>query len=316
MSNTGSKSSPALIFLFGPTGVGKTRLLEEFFAGCAEVISADALQVYCGFSIGTAKPSSDLRRRLPHHLIDIRHPDEPYSAGDFVHDAEALIPAIQGRGRLPVVSGGTAFYFKNLLFGLPQVPAVPPEVRRKMGRRLSQEGLAALRRELRQVDPVTADRLAPGDTYRICRALEVWYASGRRLSDFPLPDQPRRRALLIGLNRPRPELYKRIDQRVDQMFDQGLLEEFQGLAAAGWREETEAMKGIGYRQFWQWRREGCLSLETLKERIRRDSRRYAKRQITFFKSLPGVHWIHPDEKEALRDLTEKALAGIIAEDFN
>jgi len=293
-----------LLLLFGPTGVGKTELILRLFPGRGEVISADSMQVYRGLDIGTAKPSPEVRSLVPHHLIDILDPRQQYTAGEFVHRAEELIPQIELRGRIVVISGGTAYYFRNFLYGLPETPVASPEVRKRLLDRLEAEGLSSLYAELNRLDPVAGERISARDTYRILRALEVFYSTGRPLSSFPVPKNPRlnRTYRLIGLMRDREELYRRIDARVEEMFRQGLPEEVARLVAYGYREQDPGMRGIGYREFFKLGRLGCLTLSQVKEQIQKDSRRYAKRQITFFKSLPGVQWKHPDSIRSLADL--------------
>jgi len=241
---------------------------------------------------------------MPHHLIDILDFREQFNAGDFVRLAQESILDIHSRGRLPVISGGTAFYFRNLIFGLPEIPPVSGEIRTALNEELVNKGPQALHRELALVDPATAARLDPADRSRIVRALEVFRGTGKPLSSYQSGSAPRKDlpCLLIGLERPRDELYKRIDKRVEIMFDQGLLKEIKGLIAMGAREDDPGMKGIGYSEFFPFLKEGCLTLEAVKSRIKQDSRRYAKRQMTFFRSLPGVHWSHPDNLEEIESL--------------
>lgn len=270
------------------------------------MISADSLQVYRGLDIGTAKPSPAFRSRLRHHLMDIADPDEQFQAGDFVRLADRALAGISAAGRTAVISGGAAYYLKQLLFGLSDAPASTPAARAAVSDRLREEGLAGLYRRLEHVDPATARRVGPADEYRITRALEVYQVSGRPLSDFPPPASPRDelRALLIALERPRDELYRRIDRRVERMFDDGLRDEVERLVAAGYGSQAPGMRGIGYREFFGpdgELRPGSEDPQILRL-IQRNSRRYAKRQITFFRSLPGVRWCPADAEEEVAAL--------------
>ena len=282
--------------VFGPTAVGKTDFLLHF-EHIAEIINSDSLQVYRHMSIGTAKPDNSVTCRIPHHLIDCIDPDDEFSAGDFVREADRLCQEIYSHGKLPVISGGTGFFLKNFIYGLPSAPASSKEIRIQLQKRLEKEGLEALREELHSKDPESWERIKPLDSYRILRALEVFYSSGSPLSDFKLPDTVRSgyRFLLIGLIRDRAELYERINGRVEAMFRAGLPEEYKKLRAMGYRSACPGLSAIGYREFSLMEELGSLTLNDVKELIKQNSRNYAKRQITFFKALPDVHWMHPDQ---------------------
>ncbi len=282
--------------VFGPTAVGKTDFLLHF-EHIAEIINSDSLQVYRHMSIGTAKPDNSVTCRIPHHLIDCIDPDDEFSAGDFVREADRLCQEIYSHGKLPVISGGTGFFLKNFIYGLPSAPASSEEIRIQLQKRLEKEGLEALREELHSKDPESWERIKPLDSYRILRALEVFYSSGSPLSDFKLPDTVRSgyRFLLIGLIRDRAELYERINGRVEAMFRAGLPEEYKKLRAMGYRSACPGLSAIGYREFSLMEELGSLTLNDVKELIKQNSRNYAKRQITFFKALPDVHWLHPDQ---------------------
>ncbi|GHV79474.1 tRNA dimethylallyltransferase 1 [Spirochaetia bacterium] len=306
---------PQVLVLFGPTASGKTEILEQLFTGIdplcrAEVVSADSMQVYRGMDIGTAKPEADLRQRLPHHLIDIRNPDEQFNAGDFVRLADEACADIVRRGGLPVVSGGTGFYLRNFVLGLPETPPSNPRIRDQVQEELHRRGMAALIEELTACDPASAARIHPNDTYRLARALEVFRTSGRPLSSYAptaAAARPQYRFLIIGLERNREEVYRRINERCALMFRRGLPEEVARLHAAGYNPGDPGMKAIGYREFFTeetpgvWRLSADLAnVETL---IARNSRRYAKRQITFFASISGVTWISTAE-ELRRELNK------------
>jgi tRNA dimethylallyltransferase len=236
--------------------------------------------------IGTAKPGPELLRRLPHRLIDIREPSEQYSAGDFVRLADEAAADIHRRGLLPVISGGTGFYIRSFILGMPEAPPSDPVTRAEVAKDLERLGPEALREELRRADPVSAARIHINDSYRLTRALEVVRSSGRALSDFVPPAVPRASYdfLVVALERPREELYARIDARVEAMFEAGLETEVETLKSRGFGAEAPGMKAIGYAEFFEPGLEG----EALRERIQRDTRRYAKRQETFFSSIPGL----------------------------
>jgi tRNA dimethylallyltransferase len=315
---------PVLI-LFGPTASGKTALLEELFVRrkiySGELISADSMQVYRGMDIGTAKPSLEERARIPHHLIDIRNPDEQFNAGEFVRLAGDACRAAWAGGNLPVVSGGTGFYLKNLVLGLPEAPPSDPAIRAALKEALADQGAASLMEELAAQDPVSAGRIHPHDTYRLLRALEVCRASGRPLSSYAQSGEGGKernfRFLILGLTREREDLYHRIDRRCAAMFRAGLPAEVERLFAAGYTPKDPGLKAIGYREFFieengLWRLSRDLAgVEAL---VARNSRRYAKRQITFFASIPGLKWIetgaHAHEDAA--GAVEKELAAFLA----
>ena len=338
----GRRDKPSVVFFFGPTASGKTVLLIDLFNKLldttgvrGEVISADSMQVYRHMDIGTAKPTAEERAALPHHLIDLKDPDEGYHVGEFVKRAERLVREINARGAVPVIAGGTAFYFNVFLFGLPGTPEASAETRSVLQERLRREGLHTLRRELEERDPESASRIAPGDTYRNVRALEVLYESGRPRSAFAIPTAPRddMRILTIGLFRERHELYRRINARVEEMMEAGLHGEVRRLAAMGYRPPHPGMRAIGYREFFEPEvemrspRDGAdnavgngdaalaeaqwllRDLDTdgadITEEIQRNSRRYAKRQLTFFRKLPNVQWFEPDEADRIAEVVRE-----------
>ncbi len=303
--------SRPLPILFGPTAVGKTELVERLAESFPklEIVNADSLQVYRHLDIGTAKPSAALRRSIPHHLIDIVDPEVQFDAGQFVRRAEQAVEEIRARGGLPLLCGGSAYYLRSFICGLAQAPASAPGLRLRLKEELAGRGLAALLEELARVDPVTRVAVDEADAYRVLRALEVYRASGRPLSSFLNPDRPRGdyRFLTLGLFRERPELYRRIDARVEGMFAAGLRLEVAGLLGRGYGPGDPGLRGIGYREFFLMQR-GCWTLAELREAIQRNSRRFAKRQITFFKSLPGVEWLPADEP----GLVSRRIGGFLA----
>lgn len=301
------KNNP-VVFLFGPTGVGKTRFLTEDLPGGFEVVAVDSIQVYRGLDIGSAKPGAAERARVPHHLIDIRDPNQPFDVGDFVDEARRAVGSIAGQGLVPVLSGGTAYYFQAYALGLPETPPSEPASREAARLKWEAEGEAGFRRSLAAVDPVSEARIQPHDGYRLQRAWEVWLLSGRALSSFGRSEPPAATLFVAGLDRPRQDLYRRIESRVDAMLAAGLEDEVRALVAAGWGPGTPAMKGIGYAEWFPWVVTAEGSLAGVRDQIVLHSRHYAKRQLTFFRSLPGVRWYDPDRPQTLlTDLREWSL---------
>jgi tRNA dimethylallyltransferase len=334
----GASPTPVLV-LFGPTASGKTNAALRLFEGGldrhrAEIVSADSMQVYRGMDIGTAKPSAQERARLPHHLIDIRSPNEQFNAGDFVRLAHEAIGDIARRGAFPVVCGGTGFYLKNLILGLPESPPADAEIRAALKSELREKGADALMGELAAGDPVSAQRIHVNDTYRLLRALEVLRLSGRPLSSFGVRGKQRIDTneeikneeignegiewVCVGISRPREELYRRIDARCAAMFAQGLADEVRRLYDMGYTPRDPGLRAIGYREFFVQEGDGGASepryrlsgdIPGVQALVAQNSRRYAKRQITFFASLPGVQWLQAGDDddetaERLREIIE------------
>ncbi len=297
------------IALFGPTAVGKTALTEKFFNKGYEIINADSIQVYRGFDIGSAKPSKVLQSLIPHHLVDIMDPHQQYTVGDFCNDAERLISEINERGNIPLITGGTAYYFKQLIYGKANTPEADKHIREKVRKMLEEKGSSVLYSELCSLDSAAAAKISVNDTYRITRALEVIYQTGCPLSSFAVSDKPRTDIsfLPICLTRPKAELDERIKLRVDIMFEEGLYDEVKRLFSIGANETWPAMQGIGYKEFLSYRESGELSLSLLKKEITRTSMQYAKRQMTFFKSFKDVNFIHPDDHVALKSVLDSFL---------
>ncbi len=286
------------IFIFGPTGVGKTELLLDLDPQRFSVINADSIQVYRYLDIGSAKASTAVRSAIEHHLIDIRDPWQQFSVGDFIEEADKACSLIHEQGKIPVISGGTAYYFKHFLYGLSQAPPSDDSLRASLALRIEQEGRLWALKYLQRVDPVSADRIHPSDMYRVSRALEVWETCGRPLSSFSLPDQPRygMRPLVIGLSRSSDMLRQRLGQRVEAMFEEGLIEEIRSLLDMGAKSWWPGLQGIGYREFFQAMEHGECSQSIIADQIERNSRLYAKRQMTFFKSFTDAKWFDPRDK--------------------
>ena len=293
-----------IVAIVGATATGKSALAMRLALELGgEIINADALQVYRGFDIGTAKPTAGERARVPHHLIDILEPHEQYSAGEFVRRARRAIAEIDGRGSVPLVVGGSGLYVRSLLEGISPLPPSDPAVRARLTERLAAEGLESLRAELAELDPVTEQRLAPGDTQRVMRALEVALATGRALSSWiaerpagedPLP------AVRIGLTLARPILYDRIELRVAKMVEAGWVEEVDSLLRQGLETSLPAFAAIGYRQVAR-HIQGEWSLDEAIDQTVIATRRFAKRQATWFRREADVRWFPAQSIE--RDAT-------------
>lgn len=302
-----SRTIPAAV-IFGATACGKTALAAHLFVsddpGKVEIISADSVQVYRGMPIGSAQPSCELLAALPHHLVGICDPSEEFSVADFVRNADALCQEIIDRGKLPVILGGTAFYIKHFMYGMPATPQADPLMRMQLQEKLRQKGAAAMHAELTSFDPVSAAKIHVHDEYRILRAHEVYCTSGRPLSSFELSYRYRGgyRFCPIFLDRPRGELYRRIEDRVDEMFAQGLQQEVAQLVAQGCTAAYPAMKAIGYREFFELSPDAPASapLDAVNALIKRNSKRYAKRQQTFFQAFPNIHRINMSDPASVQ----------------
>ena len=294
-TKTNSKPEPKIpvLVIFAPTASGKTALTRELFSPQgshfilnAEVISADSQAVYKEMDIGTAKPDDSLCKEIPHHLINLLNPDQQYNVSDFVDEADEACQQIYSRGRLPVVCGGTGFYIRNFLYGVAPTPISDEKLRNELKERIAREGNNALYEELKKIDPESAEKIHPNDAYRICRALEVYYLTGQKRSSFKPEGQGQLRSkydfLFIVLEPQREVLYERIRQRVDMMFDAGLENEVRSLIAKGYTKETPGMKAIGYSEWFE-----SNNIEEIREAIKHHSCKYAKKQYTYIRDIPG-----------------------------
>jgi tRNA dimethylallyltransferase len=287
-------SKPKLVIILGPTASGKTDLamrLAEYFAG--EIVNADSMQVYRGMDIGTAKPPLELRQSIPHHLVDIVGPEMNFSAADFRSTATRAIADITSRGKPVFIVGGTGLYIKALLQGLADSPSGAGGVRQELEETAKREGNEALLRELFRIDPVTAARLHPNDLVRIIRALEVFRLTGRPISQERSAhgfSGDYYRTLKIGLTLERRELYARIDRRVERMIAEGLVEEVKSLLDHGFSPRLKALRSIGYCQICAHLL-GEYNLDEAVRLIKRDTRRYAKRQLTWFNTDKEIKWV-------------------------
>ena len=278
---------PEIVLLSGPTAVGKSavalKVAREFNV---EIVNGDSLQVYRYLNIGTAKPDLEERSLVPHHLFDILDPDQPFNAIDFQARADAVITDIHSRGSLPLVVGGTGLYLRTLLFGLCQMPEIDAEIRVELERRLAREGSEVLHAELARHDAPMAARLAPRDRTRVLRALETILTTGKSLAYFQEQHRflnPRYRFLHIFLDLESEQLYQRINQRVEVMLARGFVDEVKGLLEKGFGAELKPLKSIGYRQIIE-HLAGRLSLDQAIAGTKQATRRYAKRQLTWFRN--------------------------------
>ena len=308
-------ASVEALCLAGPTASGKSAVALALAERVpAEIVSVDSALVYRGMDIGTAKPTPAERAAVPHHLIDIREPTEAYSAAEFVRDATRLIGEIRARGRLPLLVGGTMLYFKALFEGLDALPPADAEVRRRIEQRAAREGWPALHAELARVDPVTAARLAPGDSQRIQRALEVWQLSGQPMSTLHTTKKEANNVEQTATGRlfslepaDRAWLHARIAQRFDDMLAAGLVDEVAALRARGdLSPELPSMRCVGYRQVWDTL-DGRAPMATLRERGIAATRQLAKRQLTWLRGMPQRQILEVDDEKSPPGLARRLL---------
>lgn len=299
-----------LVIILGPTGVGKSAAgvyLALRFGG--EIINCDSMQVYRGFDIGTDKPTPEMRRLVPHHLLDIAAASDQFTAADFVREALAALRRIEQHGRLPFIVGGTGLYLKALLDGLFPGPGRHPELRLQLEQEAADKGLPSLYGRLEEVDPVYARLIGPKDKVRIIRALEVFRLTGKPLSEH---FQSTRSALgdfhplKIGLKLERKELYRMIEERVDRMFRSGIVEEVRSLLDAGVGPEAPPFRALGYRHVLSCLR-GEIPPEEAARRTKQDTRHYAKRQISWFRKMADVTWWPAGDQAGLGDFLEEEL---------
>lgn len=302
-----------LLVLVGPTAAGKSALgveLARKFGG--EIISGDSMQVYRGLNIGTAKIKPDERKGVPHHLLDIKGPEEPFSVAEFQSLARSKIEEIASRGKLPFLVGGTGLYIQAVLddYRFSEQNDIR-EYREELYRLAEEKGQAFLHNELAGVDPAAAQKIHPSDLKRVIRALEYYKLTGSRISENTAAGGPnehsRYRTLLIGLTMERAALYERINARVDKMLAEGLPEEARSLLERGYHPQSQALQGLGYRQMIQYLRNECSYQEAV-ERIKRDTRRFAKRQLTWFKRDKRINWFETDKYANYRIMLDEIIS--------
>jgi tRNA dimethylallyltransferase len=298
------------VIVLGPTASGKSALgmsLARLFGG--EIVNADSMQVYRGFDIGTDKPPASDREEVPHHLLDILEPEERFSAADFARRAAAAVRDIHGRGRLPLVVGGTGLYLRALTDGLFPGPGGDRELRRSLREEACVLGTESLYRRLEEVDPVYARTISGRDTIRIVRALEVFALTGSPLSSHfrrtapPLEDVQWAR---IGLQWERRELVRRIELRVDRMFERGIIEETRAMLMRGLSPDASPLRALGYRHVLEVLR-GVMAADQAARLTKADTRRYAKRQMTWFRKMSDVGWFRGDDVRAAAEFVRGRL---------
>ena len=296
-----STARPELVAIGGPTGVGKADIAVELALRCrGEIISADSMQVYRRFQIGTAKPTAKQCRGVAYHGIDLIGPSETFHLGAFIEMADRRIAEIVARGRQPLVVGGTGLYIKGLLQGVFEAPEVDRAIRERLAARVTSEGAPALHAELERVDSEAARTISPTDPIRITRALEIWQQTGRPISELWKESRSARSRYpyhVFVLTCERSVLYRRVNQRVERMFHVGLANEVQRLVAEGVSPDCHAFKALGYRHVLDWI-EGRSSEREAIEQMQKHSRRYAKRQLTWFRAMTGAHWIDITRRNA------------------
>lgn len=299
-----------LIVVVGPTAVGKSRAGVRIAQALGtEVLTADSRQVYRGMDIGMDKPTPSEQQGVPHRLIDLVEPDQPFNVGLYRRHALAEIDRLYGEGRIPLVVGGTGLYVRALIRGLWAGPPADWPLRERLAQEAGRGGTGHLHRELARVDPDSAGRLHPHDQVKIIRALEVHHLSGRPLSDAHREHAFAEAAftpLLIGLTRDREALYRRIEERVDAQLAKGLVQETEGLLARGYGRQLGSMKGLGYRQIAGYLA-GDYAYEEAVRRLKRDTRHFAKRQMTWFRKEPDITWLSIAESEPVEEVSARIL---------
>lgn len=295
---------PPLLIIVGPTAVGKTGLaigLARRFD--AEIVGADSVQIYRGLDVGSAKPTPEEQAQARHHMVDVADPTEQFSAARFAEMADVAIADITGRGKRVILAGGTGLYVRALLHGLATAPPADEEIRANLRGQWDEQGPAVMHKRLAAMDPAAASRLHPNDRQRVLRALEVCQATGRPLSDWQAEHQFRElryRHALVGLDRPRQELYKRIELRSRLMWDGGLVEETKALLDAGTSPDAHGLDSLGYRQAVAFLRSGMGREEAIAETIKQ-TKAYAKRQLTWFRGMDGIKWHSPEDIEGIAE---------------
>jgi tRNA dimethylallyltransferase len=300
-----SNDDPLLISLFGPTAVGKSALAIELCQAIGgEIVTADSRQVYRHMDIGTDKPTVEQRRGIPHHMIDLVDPDEPYTLALYQEGATQVIEQIHARGNIPVLAGGTPLYINAITEGWT-IPRVEPDMalRRRLEAEAMQTGPQRLHERLQRLDPAAAAKILPTNTRRIIRALEVIEQTGRPISEQQDKQPPSYRQLKVGLQCERTELYRRADERVEREVRDGLVEEVASLHERGYAFDLPSMSGLGYRQIGEYLM-GRATLEEAKQRIKWDTHAFVRHQSNWFRRLHDACWIDTTESHPLKEALE------------
>ncbi len=298
-----------VLAIVGPTGSGKTKLsliVAEKLNG--EIISVDSRQVYRYMDIGTAKPSLEDRKRIKHYFIDEINPDEEFNAGVFGEKGREIIKDIFSRGKVPIVVGGSGLYIKSLIDGFFEGPGADWELRGIFYQKANELGREVLYEELKRVDPMSAEKIQPNNLKRVIRALEVYYITGKPISQLQQMIKPEIdfKTVQVGLKWDRKKLYKRIEQRIDEMIKAGLIDEVKKLRELGYDKNLNSLQTVGYKEIFDYL-DGLISYDEMIRLVKRNSRRYAKRQLTWFRQDKRIIWLNVDETTDFDGLAEKVV---------
>ena len=298
----------SLVVIVGPTAVGKTSLCIDLAEALGtEIISADSRQFFREMNIGTAKPTPGELSRARHHFIDSHSIHKPFNAGDFEREALALLERLFVKYNTLIMTGGSGLYINAVTEGMADIPEIDPSIRARLNQMLAEDGLTVLTEELRQLDPVYYDQVDLNNPQRVTRALEVCLGTGKRYSELRKGEAGKRdfNVIRIGLDRPREELYERINMRMDMMLDEGLLEEARALHEF---KDHQALQTVGYKEIFGYL-EGEYDMEEAVRLLKRNSRRYAKRQMTWFGKDEKIRWFHPDDYEGILHYIKNQIQG-------
>ena len=300
-----------LICIVGPTAIGKTEIAIQLAQRLdAEIVSLDSRQIYRGMDIGTAKPTPEQQRAVHHHLIDCVDVDQPFSVAEYQRLGDTAIAEIRGRGKRAMVVGGAGLYFRALIDGLFEGPGADADIRARLKREADEHGTAALHERLRRSDPEAADRIHPNNLVRVIRALEVYELTGQPISALQQQwkmDEPRHSFRAFGLNMPRETLYQRIETRADRMTEAGLIEEVKGLLEQGYPRDCAAMQSFGYKELIDYL-DGKRRLEEAIALLKQNTRRFAKRQLTWFRNDPRIEWFDASQFSSMDGIVDNLLA--------